>query len=347
MLMNSRERVINALEYRPVDAVPIEFHPSPSGFYDHGEKLRTLLHQLPSDFEDCRGTPIPVPKPEHILPDGSYHAFETDIWGIEWEYRVFEMMGHPHKVPLEDIKMLDTYQMPPVPYDDPFAFNRLKAEIRENKKQKFIKRGAGPMFQRMLQLRGFETGLMDLYDDTEEINRLLDMLAVYIEKHIDYYAKAGADSFAFFDDFGSKIDLLISKDLWKHFFEQRYSRLIKKAKDYGMKVNFHCCGQVSKLLDDFRRMGVDAIWPQLSVYDLKAFAAHCRDIGLAVQLHIDRSAVMTSGTPDLVRETVGNMAEAFKVFDGGAWFYFEIDNGFPFENIEALVRAVKPYTQIQ
>jgi hypothetical protein len=343
--MNSRERVINALEYRPVDAVPVEFHPSPSGFYDHGEKLRELIYRLPCDFEECRDTPIPIPCPDDILPDGSYHSFSTDEWGVVWEYRIFQMMGHPHKGPLEDMRALETYRLPPVLYDDPLEFNKLTAEIQYNKQTKFVKRSAGTIFQRMLQLRGYEAVLMDLLDDTEEINCLADRIVQRIEKHIDYYAKAGADAFSFFDDFGTQRDLMISKDTWDSFFLKRYRPLIKRAKDHGMKVAFHTCGQVSRLLDDYRRMGVDAVWPQLSVYDLNELAAHCRDLGLAVALHIDRSAVMTSGTPSLVKETVGNMAEAFKVLDGGSWFYIEIDNGFPFENIHALVAAVAPYTK--
>jgi uroporphyrinogen decarboxylase len=343
--MTSRERVINAFEFKPVDAVPVEFHPSPSGFYEHGEKLRNLLYELPCDFEECRNNPITYPEPKNIMPDGSYHAFETDEWGVGWELRIFGIMGHPYRRPLDDLSYLKDYKFPSVPYDDPAEFESMCRSVKQNKKSWYVKRGAFPMFQKMLTLRKYEDVLMDIMDDTEEINYVADQIADMIEKYIDYYAKAGVDAFAFFDDFGTANDLIMSKDVWTSFFGKRYSRLIKRAKDHGMKTVFHSCGQVSKIIDDLRRMGVDAIWPQLAVYNLKELADHCRDIGLATALHIDRAAVMTNGTPDIVRETVEEMVEAFKVRDGGSWFYIEIDNGFPYGNIEALVKAVKPYTR--
>jgi len=50
---------------------------------------------------------------------------------------------------------------------------------------------------------------------------------------------------------------------------------------------------------------------------------------------------MTFGSPEDVRELVFREYETFKLYDGGGWFYIEADNGFPFANIEALVRTIK------
>jgi hypothetical protein len=49
---------------------------------------------------------------------------------------------------------------------------------------------------------------------------------------------------------------------------------------------------------------------------------------------------MTFGRPGDVRQAVLDLAETFRVRDGGAWFYVEIDNGFPFENVRALVETI-------
>jgi hypothetical protein len=49
---------------------------------------------------------------------------------------------------------------------------------------------------------------------------------------------------------------------------------------------------------------------------------------------------MTHGTPDDVRELILQINEVFKPRDGGSWFFIETDNGFPFENIKALVETV-------
>ena len=41
-----------------------------------------------------------------------------------------------------------------------------------------------------------------------------------------------------------------------------------------------------------------------------------------------------------VRELVLREFEMFKMMDGGSWFYVEADNGFPFENLRALVETI-------
>ena len=50
---------------------------------------------------------------------------------------------------------------------------------------------------------------------------------------------------------------------------------------------------------------------------------------------------MTNGTPDQVRRKMYEYAELFRPWEGGSWIYMEIDNGFPYENIEAMVEVVR------
>ncbi|MEI6553590.1 MAG: hypothetical protein WCO09_03410, partial [bacterium] len=40
-----------------------------------------------------------------------------------------------------------------------------------------------------------------------------------------------------------------------------------------------------------------------------------------------------------VEAAVESAVRTFRPQDGGSWFYVEIDNGFPFRNVEALVRS--------
>jgi len=87
-------------------------------------------------------------------------------------------------------------------------------------------------------------------------------------------------------------------------------------------------------------MGVDSIWPQLPAYDMRWLAARCRELGLAVAIHTDRANTMTHGSPEQVRALVREEYEIFRPDLGGSWFYVEVDNGFPFENIQALVEQI-------
>ncbi|MDD4773543.1 MAG: hypothetical protein PHZ09_08040, partial [Eubacteriales bacterium] len=109
----------------------------------------------------------------------------------------------------------------------------------------------------------------------------------------------------------------------------------------GLDIHFHSCGYIWDILPDLAEAGVTSVWPQLPAYDMEALAALCRSLGLAVAIHTDRARTMTGGTPVQVRELVLREYEIFRLYEGGGWFYIEADNGFPFENIEALVNTIK------
>ena len=88
---------------------------------------------------------------------------------------------------------------------------------------------------------------------------------------------------------------------------------------------------------------MNAVWPQLTAYDMEELAARLRRLGLACAIHVDRENVMTHGTPADVTRAVHAAAKAFDVMNGGAYFYVETDNGFPLENIRALLEAIGAY----
>ena len=56
---------------------------------------------------------------------------------------------------------------------------------------------------------------------------------------------------------------------------------------------------------------------------------------------------MTHGTPEDVTRAVHAAAKAFDILNGGAYFYVETDNGFPLENIRALLDAIGTYRKDQ
>lgn len=58
-------------------------------------------------------------------------------------------------------------------------------------------------------------------------------------------------------------------------------------------------------------------------------------------VHTDRAVTMTHGTPQQVRDLVLREYDTFRMPAGGSWFYIEADNGFPYENLEALVNTVR------
>ena len=128
----------------------------------------------------------------------------------------------------------------------------------------------------------------------------------------------------------------MSPEVWRRFFKPRYKVLFEPILRRGRHIFFHSCGCIEWLLEDLKELGVNVIWPQLSLFDTWEFRRHCRELGLVVEIHPDRGELMQNRTPADVRASVRKTVETFEVTSGGSWLYIEIDPGFPWPNVEAL-----------
>jgi len=343
--MTSRERVINAALFKKVDKPVVRYNYSQVGFYEHGEKLNDLFEKYPGDFEKASRRPIPVLPPENFDADGRYHVFAKDDWGVMWEYRVFGMMGHAMDFPVKSLEDFADYKFPPLPdythADDKQAFDNLINYVGNIKKDypAWIGAWCGYM-ERISAIRGFDDFLMDLYEDSAEINDFLDRFTDYCLANVLALIKAGAEGIQFGDDYGTQNGLIISKELFRHAIKPRLKRIMDPVKEAGLHIHFHSCGRVIDLFDDFRDLGINSVWLQMPVYGMTELRDACREYRFACELHPDRAFTMTHGTPEEVRELTLTINEVFKPRDGGSWFYIEPDTGFPFENIKTLVETV-------
>lgn len=338
--MLPRERVLAALDFTSPDVVPLEYHASPSGSYEHGERLHELWQRYPDDFGGGQRFPHPQPDPRWTNTQGQYRELRTDEWGVLWEFRRFGGGGHPVKGPLYDWSGLDEFKSPPAPAMSGPEFEREQARVRQVQQCYFVKSGWISIFEVMHAVRRFEDVLMDLAADGSEVNRLADLITECQLRRVEYLLARGVDAIQFGDDYATQTGLMMGLKLWRHFFKPRYEVLIKPIRCAGKKIFFHCCGHARKLLDDFADLGVHAIWPQISAYVPQEFRRACREARMAIALHPDRGDLMVRSSPREVRTAVFRLAEEYAVIDGGAWFYIEIDSGFPFENVQALIEAV-------
>lgn len=339
--MTGRERVKNAMHYKSVDKVPLQYYYTPVGFYEHGEKLNDLFAAHPGDFEPYQRKPIPVIPETDFDKDGNYHKVETDEWGVTREFRIFGVQGIPGAYRIQNEDELAAYQAPVPPSLDGVDFKVFKDMIEERKKSGYYTlEGCGNLYERMIALYGDENVLCDLAADESGLHTLADRIIDYDGVLVQRALKAGVDGIAFGDDYGTERSMLMSPDCWRHFFKPRLKRLFEPAVKAGVDIHFHSCGVVTPILGDLKEIGVTSIWPQLPAYNMEELADLCRSLQLAVAIHTDRARTMTYGTPDDVRELVKREFETFHMMDGGSWFYIEADNGFPYENIEALVETI-------
>jgi len=341
--MTHRERVINAIEFKPIDKIALECDVNAVAIYEHGEKIRELFKTIEGDFTPISDEKFTMPSPEDFDRDGNYSRSNVDEFGITWEYKIFGIQGHPVKRPLDDWSKLEEYQFPypKALTEGDSELKALKAEYAKLKSNGFfIKRGWVGFLQQTTALRKFEDVLMDIYCQDEHLYKLTDMLFEKSKIDIENLIKSDVDCIQFGDDFGMQETMMFSPEVFRDFYKPRFKELIKPIKKAGKKVHFHSCGHIKPILEDFKEIGVDSIWPQLTAYDLKELAAMCKDLQLAIAIHPDRSGI-TDGTPDYVKRKMYEYAEIFRPMEGGSWLYLEVDNGFPYENIEAMVEVIK------
>ena len=195
----------------------------------------------------------------------------------------------------------------------------------------------------MCALRRDADVLCDIALDEPDIHRMADMIVDRCAAEVELAIKTNADGIGFGDDYGTERGLLMSPEMWRRFFKPRLSRLFKPAREAGLDVVFHSCGKLMELLPDLREVGATAIWPQLPAFNMAELAQRCRELGLSVAVHTDRANAITTVKPQDVKDLVKREYKTFRMWAGGSWFYVEADNGFPFENMEALVEQIAEY----
>lgn len=328
--MTPKERVKRAIAFQKPDKVPVQYYYCPVGYYEHGDKLNDLYAEMEGDFSPFARVPVPVIPASDFDGAGNYHSYRRDEWGTLWEYRIFGIAGIPCGYPLADESRIASFSAPPAPPapgKTPSDFFRLE--------------GWGNLYERLIALRPEAEVLCDIVSGETYIHRLADIITAYNTALVKNAVAAGADGITFGDDYGTARGLMMSPELWRSFLYPRLEAIFAPARKAGLSIHFHSCGYVWDLLPDFKKLGVSSIWPQLPSYDMPKLAARCRELGLAVAIHTDRAQTMTFGTAGQVRDLVLREYETFKLYDGGGWFYIEADNGFPYANLEALVRTIK------
>ncbi|MBI2297981.1 MAG: hypothetical protein HYU66_03350 [Armatimonadetes bacterium] len=335
--MLPRERVQAALEYRAPDVVPARIYASPAGLYEHGARLLDLIKACGHDFGDLSGLTLPdPPPPTDFDPDGRYHVIRTDAWGTTWEYRLFGIWGHPIGWPLNDWAALDSYQPPSPPPAAGPGVDAGREAIARQREVWYQLGGGGSLFETLHSVRRFEEVLLDLAAGEPNLERLEDLICGHAAGCVAHALALDVDAVCFGDDYGTQEALLVSPATWRRFFKPRYERLFAPVRAAGKPIFFHVCGKVDALLEDFAELGVNAIWPQLTAFDVPDLARRCRELGLCVELHPDRGDLMQRGPAGAVRDYLLRLTDTFRTAEGGSWLYLEVDPGFLWPNVETL-----------
>jgi uroporphyrinogen decarboxylase len=279
--MNSRERVIAALERREPDRVP---------FFECVIDERVMQALLPGcdyfQFNDWIGLDNASQNRsswsrENVEFVDEEKGLFRDKWGV---IRAFgpESTPAPVEGPIKTPDDLKHYTPPDPNADDVLgSIPELVERYRGKKAVTAICRDA---FFNAAFLRGTSQFLMDMVENPKLVHELIEVCLSYDVPAMQRMVACGMDVVVFGDDYADKNSTLMSPKHFKEFILPGLKRCVDAAHEAGAYVLKHTDGNIMPILDMIVETGIDALNP------LEPQAG--MDIGLVKEKYGDRIAIV-------------------------------------------------------
>ncbi|MCM8817360.1 MAG: hypothetical protein NC913_07635 [Candidatus Omnitrophica bacterium] len=208
--------------------------------------------------------------------------------------------------------------------------------------------GPGSFFLSANSFFGYEKSLMYHATRPDLIKELVKCGLEYAIEVIDKLykdTKNAVDIISLEDDFGTQTGLYISREMFLEFYKPAFTTLIAHIKSYGYFVQFHSCGAVSELIDDFIEIDVDILDPvQVSAkgMDIEKLAEKYKG-KICFHGGIDTQKLLPYGSVEEVERQVRRM---IKIFEGRKIFISPSQNflpDIPVENLLAMYNTPRTY----
>lgn len=204
----------------------------------------------------------------------------------------------------------------------------------------------GPIFQTSYQfLGGFEDFFVNVYTNREFAEKLLDICVDFYLQVIDIALDAGLTFLFLADDIAFKQGTFLEPGLFKELWLPRMQRLVKPAKDAGVPVMFHSCGNLTDIFEDIiMELGVDCVNPiepySMDIYEIKEKYGD----KITISGNIDIAGPLAFGTPEQVDAEVKEHLE--RLMPGGRYILstnHSVMNDIPLKNYDAMLNALDKY----
>jgi uroporphyrinogen decarboxylase len=319
--MNSRERVLAAINRQPVDRIPTDIWATPEvwdklrAHFGADDKVRRSLHL--DGFGSVRPRYIGPPLPDYPEGTDQYSQEWYGIWDMRLKWMNFETGRYLEQAnhPLGDAITIDDLERYRWPSADWFDYSQMHADAERQHAERVIMCGyMAPLYMHNL-LRGLEASLIDPLDDAEFTHHLLMRVCDFeYERHRRIFEACDGliDAAQVTDDLGSQHGPLISLRTYREFYAPHHKRFIDLCHEFGIKVFHHDDGAMRAFLPDLVEMGIDILnpiqWtcPGMELDALKA------DFGDKLCFHggIDNQHVLPFGSTDDVRAEVHHCIDA-------------------------------------
>lgn len=354
--MNSRERVLTAINHVAPDRVPINYRSVDlvkQRMQDHYHMdYETLLDYLQVDFREI----IPPYTGKKFEKDSEGQFF--DEWGVRRKERITDnsrdiFINYSPLADVEDVEEIAAYKWPS---PDDYDFSVVPELCKKYNDYAIcgpgiFAEGFHGAFHFLTYLFGMEEAMMKLVVDEEivqeTIRHIMDYWLGFYERLFDA-GKGRFDLMFWKDDMGSQNSLLLSRDAFMKYFYGTLKELNDLCDSYNVKMIYHSCGAVMPLIPDFINSGVKILDPiQTSAKDMDIHVLKAR-FGDQLTFHggIDTQKALPNSTPaqivDLVKETISTLGK-----NGGYLFSpsHRIQQDTPTENIVAMYDTAKTFKE--
>ncbi len=377
--MNSRERVLMALNHEEPDRIPVDLGGSVvtsialsayDALREHlglpRREVRTLetvqqiawvdedvIERLGLDVIPVFANPPSGYQPVFTLaPDGT-STFKDDFGATLSKppsSYYYDWTAFPLPEPsLEALAHMDW----PDPAD-PARYRGLRAQVQRLRastdKALFGMAPCGhDLFNQLMRVRGMQEGLIDLVANLDFAEAFLDRLTDTICTAQELFLGAVGDlidvHFAA-DDLSGQAGPLISPRLYRRLIKPRQARILQTIRaGTQAKIFYHSCGAIDEFIPDLIEIGVEIINPvQVSARGMDS-AVLKKKYGRSLSFWgggCDTQNILSRGTPqDVTREVRRRIAD---LAPGGGFVFNPVHNIqplVPVENIAALFEAAR------
>ncbi|MEN8228720.1 MAG: uroporphyrinogen decarboxylase family protein [Bacteroidota bacterium] len=347
--MNSRERVLGALNQTGYDRIPVKHEGTPEinqMIMDHFglTNMEQLLHVVGDDFRYVE--PIYIGPELKKYPDGSVEGY----WGERYKYTEFEGGRYLEAsyLPYAGVNTLKELDRSLFPTADSFDYSSIKQQCQEVFDQGYAvcfgTAGDMDFINSIARARGTEQVLIDLITDDPVYLEIMEArFKFYYDMHERVLQQANGliDFTHIGEDLGTQDSQVIGFEIFDKHFAPKFKKYFDMAHSYGAKTMMHMCGFVRAFLPRLIELGLDVYdvvqptTPEMDIAVLKNdFGAGITFCGsVCVQ-----STLAFGSEADVIRE----VERRKKLFPEGGLFLgpsHAIQVGTPLENIIALYKT--------
>ena len=372
--MNSRDRVLCALNHEAPDRVPLFVGTSgvTSVLGPGYPRLRRHLGlpEIPTRWLSKKfgyvwmdddalerlgsdGRPVqPGPAISRLAREISTDSL-VDEWGCPWVKRTGVDYFEVTEAPLRDATIDDLARYPWPDLMAPSRFAGLAERCRAIQQAGYaaVLLTGVTLFEQAYMLRGVEECLMDLAGDQDFYLALQDHIKRLTIPYVSELCRQVGpyvDVICTGDDLGSQDATLMSPELYRRLIKPHEAEVLAAIHEYSRaKIFFHSCGNIHALIGDLIEIGVDLLNPvQVSAWAMADTARLKKDFGDRISFcgAIDTRRVLPRGTPHEVRAEVRRRIN--DLAPGGGYVAAAVhclQPDVPPENIVAMGEAVREY----